>query len=75
MGGVSFIDENNGLYFAFLEGCLNDFYIFDTNAGTWTKISGDDNTPVPRMGHGFTSANKRLYLFSGKGDGGTAATA
>jgi N-acetylneuraminic acid mutarotase len=45
---------------------LNDTWIFDLDARTWTQI--DSDAPAPRFGHAVAvdQATRRLYLFGGQ---------
>ena len=47
------------------EKLLNDFYMFDTGAGSWTCVSTSGDVPCPRSFHSMVSYNDKLYVFGG----------
>jgi hypothetical protein len=46
---------------------MEDLYSFDLATKTCTLLSFKEGitSPSPRMGHGFTSAGGKLYLYGG----------
>ena len=49
---------------------LNDLYMLDPSTNTWSDLtySAIGPRPPPRWGHGFASANNKLFVFGGMSD-------
>ena len=51
-----------------VSGCFGDLHRFDTVQNGWVEIGQSEmegTLPSPRYGHGFSSANGKLYVHSG----------
>ena len=46
---------------------MNDFYMLDPSTNTWSDLTNNisGQRPSPRSGHGFASANNKLFIFGG----------
>ena len=54
---------------------MNDLYMLDPSTNTWSDLTyiATGPRPSPRMGHGFASADNKLFVFGGSSNYGERA--
>ena len=54
---------------------MNDLFVLDPSNNTWSDLTNIATGPRPsaRYGHGFTSADNKLFVFGGSTNNGESA--